>query len=98
MNEKQTLLLGIPYRLSPVSNNGYDDLSVLYRHIVWKEDRLSGTDRLGFLGGAIVPSDSSRDTAAQVGFVFTHFKNRNEMDFDVVFQSGIDKRPSQRAI
>ena len=93
IDEKRTLLLGIPYRLSPAGNNRHGDLSVLYRQIIWREDSLSGTNRFGFLGGAIVPSDNNRDAAAQVGFVFTHFKNRNEVDVDVVFHAGIDNRP-----
>ena len=94
IDEKRTLLLGIPYRLSPAGDNRYGDLSVLYRRIIWRQDSLSGTNRLGFLGGAIVPTDKNRDAAAQVGFVFTHFKNRNEIDVDVVYQAGIDNRPS----
>ena len=32
---KRTLLLGIPYRLSPAGSNRYGDLTMLYRHIVW---------------------------------------------------------------
>ena len=94
IDEKRTLLLGLPYRLSPAGNNRYGDLSVLYRQIIWREDSLSGTNRFGFLGGAIVPSDKNRDAAAQVGFVFTHFKYRNEIDADIVYQAGIDNRPS----
>ena len=94
IDEKRTLLVGIPYRLSPSGSNRYGDLSMLYRHIVWQKDSLSGTNRLGFLGGAIVPTNNNRDAAAQVGFVFTHFKNRNEIDVDVVFHAGFDNRPS----
>jgi len=94
IDEKRTLLVGIPYRLSPSGSNRQGDLSMLYRHIVWQKDSLSGTNRLGFLGGAIVPTNNNRDAAAQVGFVFTHFKNRNEIDVDVVFLAGIDNRPS----
>ena len=94
INEKQTLLLGIPYRLSPVGSNRNGDLSLLHRYITWREDSLSGTNRLGLLWGAIVPTDKNRDTATQVGFVFTHFKNRNEIDIDALFRIGIGGRPS----
>ena len=93
ISNKQTLLLGMPYQLSPAGGNRQGDLSVLYRHIVWQEDSLSGTNRLGFLGGAIIPTDDDRDGAAQAGFVFTHFKNRHEIDIDALFQAGSNNRP-----
>ena len=51
-----------------------------------------GTDRLGILAGLIVPTENDRDAAVQAGFVFTHFKNRNEIDVDILYQSGIDNR------
>jgi hypothetical protein len=89
----QTLLLGMPYRLSPSGNNRQGDVSVLYRHIVWQQDTLSGTDRLGLLGGVIVPTENDRDAAIQAGFVFTHFKNRHEIDIDALYQSGTANRP-----
>ncbi len=90
---KQTLLLGLPYRLSPAGNNRQGDLSVLYRQILWQEDSFSGTNRLGVLTGAVVPSDNDRgDAAAQAGLVFTHFRNRNEIDIDALYQAGIDNR------
>lgn len=93
IDDKRTLLLGLPYRVSPAGDQRVGDLSVLYRHIIWREDSLSGTNRLGLLAGAVVPSDSSRDAAATIGFVFTHFKNRNEIDFDIVVNAGFDDRP-----
>jgi hypothetical protein len=89
---KQTLLLGLPYRLSPAGDNRQGDVSALYRHIVWQEDSPSGTDRLGFLGGAIIPTKNDRDAAIQAGFVFTHFKNRNEIDIDALYQEGMGNR------
>jgi hypothetical protein len=88
----QALLLGMPYRLSPSGNNRQGDVSVLYRHIVWQQDTLSGTDRLGLLGGVIVPTENERDAAIQAGFVFTHFKNRHEIDIDALYQSGTENR------
>jgi len=92
ISNKQTLLLSMPYRLSTAGGNRQGDLSALYRHIIWQEDTLSGTNRLGFLGGAIIPTDDDRDGAAQAGFVFTHFKNRNEIDIDALYQAGSKNR------
>ena len=44
---KQTLLLSIPYRLSPKGTNRLGDLNVLYRHTAWQKDFFEGTYRLG---------------------------------------------------
>jgi len=92
ISSKQALLLGMPNRLSPSGGNRRGDLSVLYRHILWQDDSLSGTNRLGFLGGVIIPADDERDGAVQTGFVFTHFKNRNEIDVDALYQAGSHHR------
>ncbi|RKZ79573.1 MAG: hypothetical protein DRQ35_03975, partial [Gammaproteobacteria bacterium] len=89
---KQTLLLGVPYRLSPTGSNRQGDVSALYRHIVWQQDRFSGTDRLGLLGGVVIPTENDRDPAVQAGFVFTHVKNRHEIDIDAVYQAGMESR------
>jgi len=88
----QTLLLGLPYRLSPTGSNRQGDVSVLYRHIVWQQDYLSGTNRLGLLGGVIIPTEKDRDRAAQAGFVFTHVKNRHAIDLDALYQAGMENR------
>lgn len=93
ISNHQTLLLGMPYRLAPAGNDRQGDVSVLYRHIVRQTDRFSGTDRLGLLGGAIVPTKRDRDPAIQAGLVFTHFQDRNEIDIDVLYQSGTGERP-----
>lgn len=92
LSANQTLLLGLPYRLSPSGGDRQGDLSALYRHIIWQDDSFAGTDRLGLLIGAIVPTENDRDFAAQAGFVFTHFKNRNEIDIDALYQAGMDDR------
>jgi len=92
ISNKQALLLGIPYRLAPSNGNRQGDLSALYRHIIWQEDSFSGTNRLGLLGGVIIPTDDDRDGAAQAGFVFTHFKNRHEIDIDALYRAGSNKR------
>ena len=92
LSSKQTLLFGLPYRISPSGNNRQGDISVLYRHITWQQDSQSGTNRLGLLGGVIVSTEDDRDAAIQAGFVFTHVKNRHEIDIDALYQPGIENR------
>lgn len=92
LSAKQTILLGMPYRFSLGGSDQQGDLSVLYRHIMWQQDRRSGTSRLGLLGGAIIPTESNRGGALQAGFVFTHFQDRHEFDIDTLYQAGVDDR------
>lgn len=92
LSADQTLLFGLPYRIEPAGSDRTGDLSVLYRHIVWREDNWDGTNRLGLLIGALLPSQTESDSAAQAGLVFTHFKNRNEIDSDLVYRFGNDDR------
>jgi hypothetical protein len=92
LTAKQTLLFGLPYQISPAGSNRQGDISTLYRHIVWQQDTFSGTDRLGLLGGVIIPIENTRDPALQAGFVFTHFKNRHEIDLDALYQAGMKNR------
>ncbi len=92
LSRKQTLLLGLPYRLDPSGPNRLGDVAMLYRHIVWQDDRHEGTSRLGLLGGAVVPTDSDRDAAIQGGFVATFYSGRVEWDFDALYQLGLDQR------
>lgn len=93
ISASQTLLFGIPYRLSPAGDNRLGDASVLYRHLVVQQDELHGTFRLGLLGGAIIPTDNDRDAALQAGFVTTWFRKRHEVDVDALFQAGTGDRP-----
>ena len=92
LSAKQTLLLGIPYRLSPSGDNRQGDLSALYRHIIWQDDTFSGTTRLGILAGAIIPTEQDREVAFQAGFVWTTFEDRHEIDVDLLYQSGLSDR------
>lgn len=94
LSANQTILLGFPYRLSPGGAGQQGDVSVLYRHIMWQQDRLSGTSRLGLLGGAMIPTNSDRNGALQAGLVFTHFEGRHEFDFDALYRSGVENRPA----
>ncbi len=89
---KQTLLLGLPYRLSASRDNRRGDVSLLYRTITWQQDRRSGTDRLGLLAGTVLSTEKERDNALQMGFVFTHVNDRNEIDIDTLYKSGMANR------
>ena len=44
------------------------------------------------MGGIIIPTDSDRDEAVQIGGVFTRFRGRNEIDLDVLYQQGLGNR------
>lgn len=88
----QTLLFGLPYRLSPSGQNRLSDVSALYRHTLWQNDTAVGTNRFSFLGGFIIPTDSNLKGMSQAGFVFTHFKDRHEIDIDALYQKGFDNR------
>ena len=92
IDPRQTLLLGLPWRLDPPGSNRLGDLSLLYRRIVRQDDRVDGTFRLGLLGGAILPTDSDRDGALQAGFVATLYQGRGEWDIDLLYQAGLDQR------
>ena len=92
INHRQTLLFGMPYRLSSGDGDRTGDVSALLRQIVLQSDTVSGTNRLGLLAGFIIPTDSDRDEAVQAGAVFTHFRGRNEIDLDVVYQQGLGDR------
>lgn len=88
----QTLLLGIPYRLSPNGDSRQGDVSALYRQTLWQNDTADGTNRLAFLGGFIIPTNTGIDGATQAGVVFTHFKDKHEIDLNVLYQKGFDNR------
>lgn len=92
INHRQTLLFGMPYRLSSGDGDRTGDVSALLRQIVLQSDTVSGTNRLGLLAGFIIPTDSDRDEAVQAGAVFTHFRGRNEIDLDVLYQQGLGDR------
>lgn len=92
LSAKRTLLFGLPYRLSPSGNDRQGDLSVLYRQITYQQDSASGTNRLGLLGGVVIPTETDRKAAVQAGLVFTHFKGRSEIDIDALYQVGTENR------
>lgn len=90
LSGKQTLLFSLPYRLSPGGLDQTGDLSALYRHIVWQEDAAAGTQRLGLLGGIVIPTDSGRDERLQAGAVVTFYQVRTEWDLDALWIEGLD--------
>ena len=90
LSGKQTLLLALPYRLSPSGAERSGDLSALYRHIVWQDDLIQGTRRLGLLGGLVIPTKSDRDARIQVGAVATFFEGRTEWDLDALWIEGLN--------
>jgi hypothetical protein len=92
IDAKQTLLVGMPYRLKPSEGERQGDVSLLYRYMLLQDDHFEGTSRFAVLGGAIIPTVSERDFAAQAGLVYTYFKNRNEIDVDILYKKGFDTR------
>jgi hypothetical protein len=92
IDAKQTLLLGMPYRLKPSRGERQGDISLLYRYILLQDDSFEGTSRFALLAGAIIPTASERDYAAQAGFVYTYFRDRHEIDVDIVYKKGFDAR------
>lgn len=94
LSGRSTLLFGLPYRLSPGGTDQLGELSVLYRHTAWQRDAPGTTSRLAWLGGAVVPTDSNRDLAVQVGAVATFYRGRFEWDLDVLYQAGQGDRPN----
>ncbi len=79
ISAKQTLFLGLPYRLSSGDGDRLGDLSLLYRHIVWQDDTMQGTSRLGLLGGVIL----------SLGAVATFYRQRHEWDLDALWIEGL---------
>ncbi|HGG58764.1 MAG TPA: hypothetical protein ENK26_02460 [Gammaproteobacteria bacterium] len=92
ISARQTVLMGIPWRLSPAGDNRLGDFSALYRQMLTQNDHAGGTDRLGLLGGAVVPTDNNRDFVLQGGLVYTRFVNRHEFDVDALYQAGLGDR------
>ncbi len=92
LSHQQALLFSLPYRFSSETVRSNAELSFLYRHTVWQEDRWSGTSRLSLLAGVVVPLEGVKDEALQSGFVFTYFKDRYELDIDALYQPGTGQR------
>jgi len=89
---KDTLLLGLPYRLSPSGKNRTGDFSLLYRRTLWQADEKYASSRVALLAGAILATDSERDGATQLGFVATFYRHRNSLDIDALYRWGMGSR------
>jgi len=93
LSGKQTLLLSIPYRISPSGSDRLGDVSALYRHILWQVDKRDATYRLALLGGAVINTDSDRDGKLQAGIVTTFYLDRHEIDLDLIGRKGLGQDP-----
>lgn len=89
ISSKQTLLLGLPYRLSPSGSDETGNLSALYRHIIWQDDKKNRTTRIGLLGGLVLPTKKERDGSIQGGAVATFYQKRYEIDADILYRQGL---------
>lgn len=92
LSGKDTLLFGLPYRLSPSGGDRLGDFSLLYRRILWQDDRLNSTNRFAILAGTLLATESGGDGAVQLGFVTTFYRDRNSLDIDVLYQKGLGTR------
>lgn len=92
IDHQQTLLMGAPYRLSPSGDNQLGDVSLLYRYIAWQDDQREGSQRLGLLGGFILPTHNESDAAWQAGAVYSKYAGRHEWDIDALYQAGTGSR------
>ncbi len=89
----QTLLLGLPYRLSPRrGGRRRGDLGLLYRRILWRVDRPQGTTRVGVLAGLDLSGDREHEDAARFGVVASGYRGRHEIDADLLWRQGFGAR------
>ncbi len=95
LNARQTLLLGLPYRLSPSGPDRAGDLSILLRQIVAQQDSRQGTRRVGLLAGLLAPTDSDRSAALRAAAVATFYRQRQEWDLDIDWIGGSGDRPDR---
>ncbi len=89
ISAKQTLLLSLPYRLSPSGSERTGNISALYRHIIWQNDSPNSTTRIGLLGGAVLATKKERDSSIQAGIVSSFYQQRYEFDADILYRQGL---------
>ena len=90
---RDSLLFGLPFRLSPAGPDRTGDLSFLYRRTLWQLDQSHATSRVALLAGGVLASDDQRDNAVQLGLVATFYRDRNSYDIDALFRRGTGSRP-----
>ncbi len=90
---KDTLLFGLPYRVSPPDGGDRTgDFSALYRRTIWQDDQKYETTRIALLTGVVLATDSNKDHALQLGLVATFYRDRNSFDMDALYRYGLDSR------
>lgn len=82
LSATQTLIFALPYRIAGGSGQRAGDLMAFYRHQLWSADTNAGTTRWSLLGGAVLDHDGHG--RAQLGTVATWFRERHEIDVDLV--------------
>lgn len=87
---KHAIFITYPDSLRAVSRNPSSNISALYRYLAYSNNRLDRAFRIGLLAGSVIPTTSKHHGAITTGFVSTFFKNRNQLDFDALYSSGID--------
>ncbi len=90
---KDTLLFGLPYRITPTGGDRVGDISALYRRTIWQDDRKHSTTRVALLTGVVLATDSKRDNALQLGMVATFYRDRHSFDVDALYRYGMGSRP-----
>ena len=92
LSGRDTLLFGLPYRLTPAGHDRTGDLGFLYRRTFWQVDSSHATSRLALLAGGVLATDSHRDNALQLGMVATFYRDRNSYDLDALYRRGLGSR------
>lgn len=89
LSAASTLFAALPVRFSSGKDDRLGDLGLLYRHTFWRVDAPNSTTRLGLLAGAVLPTKADVDPSLQGGAVLTIYRDRNEYDFDFLWQEGL---------
>ena len=89
---RDSLLLGLPFRLAPSGPDRTGDLAFLYRRTLWQFDQSHATSRVALLAGGVLSTDSTRDNAFQFGAVASFNRDRHSYDIDALFQHGSGSR------
>ncbi|MBD3610609.1 MAG: hypothetical protein HUJ30_08675, partial [Gammaproteobacteria bacterium] len=82
----QTLIVGLPYQLSPQVNKGRGDINLLYRYIGWHK---SDTEKMvmAALLAVVLISEQSDNSPKFVGAI-TYSRGLREEDFSAFWRQG----------